>query len=118
MAEGHPSEGQRTAIDRFSDRAANLASKAPLWVIVFMLIAAWVLATVMEAHAVALILVSAFEILTLCLVVILQNSERRTEGALNRKLDATLEALAVMVEDRSEDLAAELRSSKELEQKT
>jgi low affinity Fe/Cu permease len=112
----HPSKGPQTALDRFSDRAANAASKAPLLLFVLTLALLWVVSHYAFPSSTA-ILIEAFEVITLLLVVVLQNSERRAEGAINRKLDRQAEALASLVADAAPELRQRLLDSIELEER-
>ncbi len=117
MLDEHPTKGPMTALDRLSDAAANAASKPPILILVVALACAWIASHWLAAPPTTQILIDIFEMITLLLVVILQNSERRAEGALNQKLDSQAEALAVLVNDADPDLAGRLRSSIEMEER-
>ena len=112
----HPNESPRSWLDRFSDTAANAASKPPLLLIVVVMILVWLVAHLLGASSVALLIIEVFEAITLTLVVLLQNSERRAEGAVNEKLDLQAEALAMLLEDGQPEMAERLRESIALEE--
>ncbi|MEA2347774.1 MAG: hypothetical protein QOG62_1561 [Thermoleophilaceae bacterium] len=117
MLDEHPAEGPKSALDRLSDTAANFTSKPPILILVGVLAVSWVVGHFIFPPSFTQILIDVFEMLTLTLVVILQNSERRAEGALNKKLDLQAEALALLIEEREPAIATRLRQSVELEDK-
>ena len=89
----HPAEQERSRFDAIAEFASNATSTPVFFVLVLALGAAWVGAYALGASdAVKHFLEGAMAFLSLVLVAILKNSERRAEGALHIKLDALLAA--------------------------
>lgn len=93
-----------TAFDRFAERASQLVSRAWFFVGCVLLVVIWApsLPLFGSVDTWQLIINTATTIVTFLLVALLQNSQRRAETAMNRKLDATADGLA----DTMETLAA------------
>jgi low affinity Fe/Cu permease len=84
------------AFDRIASWVADIVSRAPFFLFCVLLIVIWVpsfpLFSSPEAWQLPINTITT--IITFLLVALLQNTERRTEGALTRKLDAIADALA------------------------
>lgn len=114
-----PSEvdAERTWFDEFAARAHDLASRDVFFLVIVGLTALWApsyfLLGKLDHWYIAFVLPA--EIVTLFLVVLLENHNRRSEQALHRKLDAFAVALAAMAaESPSADVrkhAEELRAA-------
>lgn len=114
-----PSEvdAHRTWFDEFASRAHGIASRDVFFLIIVALTALWAptyfLLHNLDHWYVAFVLPA--EIVTLFLVVLLENHNRRSEQALHRKLDAFAGALAAMAAESPSasvrEYAAELRAA-------
>ena len=89
----HPAEQERTRFDAIAEQASNATSTPVFFGLVVLLGGAWVASYALGASdAVKHFLEGAMAFLSLVLVAILKNSERRAEGAVHLKLDALLAA--------------------------
>ena len=89
----HPAEQERTRFDAIAEQASNGTSTPVFFGLVLLLGAGWGAAYVLGASdALKHFLEGAMAFLSLVLVAILKNSERRAEGAVHLKLDALLAA--------------------------
>jgi low affinity Fe/Cu permease len=117
----HPGEKQQTAFDRFSDRATNVVSRLPFLLLCLVVVAVWAWGWAIDEKLVLHHFVGdLIGILTLVLVVFLQNSERRAEHALNTKLDAVAGGLQELMEHefgRDDERVKELREAVGLEER-
>jgi low affinity Fe/Cu permease len=88
----HPAHDRRGRFDHVAEVASNFTSSPTFFAICLVLVAAWVASFAVgdTAHHVAGDLLAA---VTLMLVALLKNAERRAEGAVQRKLDAIAAAL-------------------------
>ena len=119
----NPSEidQHRGWFDELASRAQEIVSRDVFFIILAGLIALWApsyfLLHSLDHWYVALVIPA--EILTLLLVALMANHDRRTEQALHRKVDALAEALAVVIEGPDGDdvrrHAKELRAAVGLE---
>lgn len=119
QAHRSPSEvGQdRGWFDELASRGHDLASRSAFFLVIVIVTLMWVptyfLFDTLDHWYIAFVLPA--EILTLLLVALLENHNRRSEQALHRKLDAFAVALAAIAsESPSETVrqhAAELRAS-------
>jgi low affinity Fe/Cu permease len=112
--------GGPNAFDRFSERATNFVSRLPFLLICVVLVAVWAWGwTLEESFNLSHFFIDVIEIVVLLLVVFLQNSERREEHALHRKIDALANATAALMEDqlgRDDSRIRELREAIALEE--
>jgi low affinity Fe/Cu permease len=89
----HPAEQERTRFDRIAEFVSNATSTPVFFALVMLLGLAWGGAYAFGgSDALKHFLEGAMAFLSLVLVAILKNSERRAEGALHIKLDALLAA--------------------------
>lgn len=107
----NPSEvdAERNWFDEFASRAHDLASRNIFFIVLVILILLWA-PTYFLFHSVTywyIALVLPAEIITLLLVALLENHNRRSEQALHRKLDAFAVALATMAAESSSEKVRE-----------
>ncbi|MFJ3582356.1 hypothetical protein ACIPPS_08975 [Streptomyces sp. NPDC090127] len=113
MATEHPADRGGTGRDRFaafSERASNVTSSPPFYVLCLILVVGMVV--VHLVHVPVPWLIFAGDVLTavnLLLLTLLKNTERRDDHAAQRKLDAIAAALLEQREGRSSEAADELR---------
>lgn len=118
-AHRNPSEvsPRRSWFDEFAARAQDIASRDLFFLLIVGFTVLWV-PSYFLLHSVTkwyIVFVLPAEIITLFLVVLLENHNRRSEQALHRKLDAFAAALAAIAADSgSEEVqkhAKELRAA-------
>lgn len=107
----NPSEvdADRSWFDEFASRAHNVASRDIFFIALVILILLWA-PTYFLLHSLShwyIALVLPAEIITLLLVALLENNNRRSEQALHRKLDAFAVALAAMAAESSSEKVRE-----------
>ncbi|MFC8448639.1 low affinity iron permease family protein [Kitasatospora sp. NPDC057223] len=121
MTLSHPAErsdGARGRFERLAEAASNLTSSPAFSVFCVLLVAAFV-----AAHAAGLstewqILVGdTMTAVTLLLLALLKNAERRAEHALQRKLDAIAGALLEQHEGHGGEAQEALRKAIRLEER-
>jgi hypothetical protein len=96
----HPTERSegRGRFDAVAEIASNLASSSVFFLLCFLLVGAWVVGLVVGLpNSTESDLTGSMSAMTLLLVAVLKNSERRAERAMQLKLDAIASAL---LEDR------------------
>lgn len=100
----HPAQDERGRFDEFAERASNFTSSPTFFGLCLALVAAWTasFAAGNTAHHVAGDLMAA---VTLLLLALLKNAERRAEAALQQKLDAI--AAALLEQRRGNETAAQ-----------
>lgn len=115
----NPSEvdADRSWFDEFASRAHNFASRDIFFIGLVFLILLWA-PSYFLLHSLShwyIALVLPAEIVTLLLVALLENNNRRSEQALHRKLDAFAVALAAMAaespSEKVREQAEELRAA-------
>jgi low affinity Fe/Cu permease len=105
--------------DRIAGTAARLTSRAPFFVGCLLLVLVWAASFPLfpTVDSWQLVINSATTIVTFLLVALLQNTQRRTEAALQHKLDAIADGLADLMEhhlDHDEvDLQTDVEELKE-----
>ena len=124
--------GGRTPFDRFAGRASNFVSGAPFFAFCVLLVVLWAPTYFLVGNldAYQLVISTPTTVITFLLVALLQNTQKRTEAALQRKLDVVADGLADLMDhfaegdpDRQaakEDLAGDiedLRAAVGLEEK-
>ena len=119
MVVRHPAVGGKGRFERFSEAASNLTSSPPFYVLCLMLIAFFI-----AAHAARLAVTwqllagDLMTSVTLLLLALLKNTERRAEHAIQRKLDAIAAALLEQDEGETrkaqEDLRRAIRMDEEV----
>ena len=89
----HPAEQERTRFDAIAEQASNATSTPVFFGLVLLLGAVWIASYALGwPDSVKHFVEGAMAFLSLVLVAILKNSERRAEGAVHLKLDALLAA--------------------------
>jgi low affinity Fe/Cu permease len=88
----HPADDRRGRFDDFAESASNFTSSPLFFAVCLLAVAAWVASFAFGdvAHHAAGDFMAA---ITLLLVALLKNAERRAEGAIQQKLDAIAAAL-------------------------
>ena len=88
----HPAEDSRGRFDALAETASNFTSSALFFDLCLAVVVVWVASFAFgdTAHHIAGDLMAA---VTLLLVALLKNAERRAEGAIQQKLDAIAAAL-------------------------
>lgn len=109
----HPSErrGGRGRFERVAELASNLAGSSTFFALCMLLVLIWLVALAVGVSAATdNDLTGAMMAVTLLLVAVLKNSERRAERAMQLKLDAIAAALLAQ---RGVSLGGEARSELE-----
>lgn len=90
--------------DRVAGWASDVVSRAPFFVFCVLSIAIWLpsLPLFEDSEAWQLPINTFTTVVTFLLVALLQNSQRRTELAMHRKLDAIADGLADLMQQSSE----------------
>ena len=85
--------------DRFATRAAEFVSRAWFFMLCVLLVLLWVpsIALIGDIDTWQLIINTATTIVTFLLVALLQNTQRRSDEAVQHKLNAIAEALSTMM---------------------
>ena len=104
MTTKHPAADERGRFDELAEGASNFTSSPTFFVLCLALVAAWAasFAAGNTAHHVAGDLMAG---VTLLLLALLKNAERRAEAALQQKLDAI--AAALLEQRRGNETAAQ-----------
>ncbi len=112
---------ERSLFDRFADKASAFLSEGPFFVACVVAYVAWLaLAPFLEfSHGWVDLINTVVVLLTLLMVALLENEQRRGDQAVQRKLNAIADALADFMEkeDVDEDQVEELRSAIGIEQR-
>jgi len=90
----------RTFFDRFAGRSAEFVSRAPFFTFCVLLVVLWAPTYFLVGNfdTYQLIINTPTTIITFLLVALLQNTQKRNEQALQRKLDAVADGLADLME--------------------
>ena len=100
----HPADKERTRFDELAEQISNATSTPVFFALVLLLGGIWGVAFAIGAsESVKHFLEGLMAFLSLLLVAILKNSERRAEGVMHQKLDALL-AAELGVEDAESEL--------------
>jgi low affinity Fe/Cu permease len=94
----------RTRFDRFAGWSAHIAGEASFFAVSLIAVAIWI-PTIAVFHSVdtwQLVINTVTSVFAFLLVALLQNSERRTDLALHRKIDAVAEALIALMSNELE----------------
>jgi low affinity Fe/Cu permease len=100
-----PSGDHRSPFDRFVEAAYQHVSRAPFFALVVVLVLVWFASVPLwsDLKAWQVALHTAGTIVSLLLLVLLENAGRRTEEAAQEKLNVIAEALADLMESRALD---------------
>jgi uncharacterized membrane protein len=93
-------ESTRTFFDRFAGRNAEFVSRAPFFTFCVLLVVLWAPTYFLVGNfdTYQLIINTSTTIITILLVALLQNTQKRNEQALQHKLDALADGLADLME--------------------
>ncbi|GAB7102650.1 hypothetical protein JCM4814A_09640 [Streptomyces phaeofaciens JCM 4814] len=117
MAVRHPAERGKGRFERFAESASNMTS-TPAFYVFCMLLVAFFLAS-HAAHLSVTQQMLAGDLMTsvtLLLLALLKNSERRAERAVQRKLDAIAAALLEQSESKTREAQKDLRRAIRMEE--
>ncbi|MET8783842.1 low affinity iron permease family protein [Streptomyces sp. NPDC004589] len=112
----HPAAGKRGRFERFSEAASNFTSSPAFYVVCLVLVALFI-----AAHAAGLEVTwqllagDLMTSVTLLLLALLKNAERRAEHAIQRKLDAIAAALLEQDEGQARKAQENLRKAIRME---
>lgn len=114
VAEDRGNDGRRNAFERFVDAANRRVSRAPFFGVILVALAVWAVSKPLWASTTKweLALHTGSAILSLLLLVLLENAGRRSEEAAQEKLNVIAEALSDLMTHHASD-SEELRESVE-----
>ncbi len=121
MSEGRTTrvreEARRGPFDRFAERSAEFVSKAPFFAFCVVLVVVWAPSyfLVDDFDTYQLLINTPTTIITFLLVALLQNTQRRGEQAVHKKLDALADGIADLMRhfaDENNDLRKEIEDLK------
>ena len=94
----------RTLFDRFAGRCSDFVSGAPFFAFCVLLVVLWAPAYFLVGNldAYQLVINTPTTLITFLLVALLQNTQKRTEEALQHKLDASADGLADLMDHFAE----------------
>ncbi len=104
-AESREKDDGRTPFERFVEATYQRVSRAPFFFVCLGIVIVWFVSLPfwvdLKAWQVAIHTVSS--VLTLLLLVLLENASRRAEEAAQEKLNVLAEALAALMDSRADD---------------
>ncbi len=110
MAEGSRAacareEARRSLFDRFAGWSARFVSKAPFFAFCVLLVVVWAPSYLLVGNigTYQLIINTPTTIITFLLVALLQNTQRRSELAVQKKLDAVADGLSDLMDHFAND---------------
>jgi cytochrome c-type biogenesis protein CcmH/NrfG len=108
-------QSTRTLFDRFAGRSSEFVSRAPFFAFCVLLVVVWAPTyfLVGSFDTYQLIINTPTTIITFLLVALLQNTQKRSEQALQHKLDAVADGLADLMEHFAANEDPERREAKE-----
>ena len=113
MTSSSPSRGEdeRSFFDRFAGAVAAFASRAPFFAACVLLVLIWAPSyfALRNVDTWQLLINTATTIVTFLLVALLQNTQRRSEEAIQAKLNAIADGLADLMEHQIEEDPVNLR---------
>lgn len=114
VAEDRGNDGRRNAFERFVDAANRRVSRAPFFGVILVALVVWAVSKPLWASTTKweLALHTGSAILSLLLLVLLENAGRRSEEAAQEKLNVIAEALSDLMTHHARD-SEELRESVE-----
>jgi len=108
---------RRSSFDHFAERVADLVGRAGFFAACASAVLIWI-PTIFIFHSAdtwQLVIATATSVFAFLLLALLQNTERRANAALHKKVDAISEALETLIRrESSEDAAARERAAEEL----
>jgi low affinity Fe/Cu permease len=101
--------------DRFADAASRIVSRGVFFSACVLLVVIWVPSYFLigNTNTWQLVINTATTIVTFLLVALLQNSQQRFEGAVQKKLDALADGLADLMEQVGESAGGDVRELRE-----
>ena len=104
-AEDRAGQDRKNAFERFVDAANRRVSQAPFFGVILVALALWAVSKPFWASTTKweLALHTGSAILSLLLLVLLENASRRSEEAAQEKLNVLAEALAALMDSRAAD---------------
>jgi low affinity Fe/Cu permease len=89
---------RRSSFDHFAERASEVVGQAGFFIGALLMVLVWIPTILVfdNADTWQLVISTITSVLAFLLVALLQNSQRRSDVALHRKLDALAEGLAVL----------------------
>jgi low affinity Fe/Cu permease len=118
-----PREFRRSAFDRFAEASSQFASNGVFFTICLAAVVIWMptIAIFSSVDTWQLVINTMTSVLAFLLIALLQNSERRYDEALHKKIDGIAAGVAGVLE-RADDAslrrqAEEIRASIELEER-
>lgn len=108
-------ESTQTFFDRLAGRSAESVSKAPFFTFCVLLVVIWAPSYILVGNfdTYQLIINTPTTIITFLLVALLQNTQRRSEQALQHKLNAIADGLSDLMEHFAANDDPERRAAKE-----
>ncbi|MFF2078759.1 low affinity iron permease family protein [Kitasatospora sp. NPDC058162] len=117
MTLDHPAERGRGRFARLAERASNLTSSPLFYALCVLLVAGFVAVHVAGLSTSWQLLVGdMMSAVTLLLLALLKNAERRAEHAIQRKLDAIAAALLAEEEGNRSEAMQDLRDAIRMEE--
>jgi low affinity Fe/Cu permease len=112
-------KGEPSVFDKFATKVGNFIAKAPFFAFCVFIVLIWFPTLFfMPIDSSQLIINTTTTIITFLMVAVLENVTKRGNDALQHKLNAIAEALAVVMDDQDNELEAdELRKAVGLEDK-
>jgi uncharacterized membrane protein len=108
-------QSTKTLFDRFAGRSAEFVSRAPFFTFCVLLVVLWAPTYFLVGNfdTYQLLINTPTTIITFLLVALLQNTQKRSEQALQHKLDAVADGLADLMEHFAANDDPERRAAKE-----
>jgi low affinity Fe/Cu permease len=117
MVVQHPAKGGKGRFERFAEAASNFTSSLAFYVLCLVLVAFFIAAHAAELAVPWLLLAGdLMTCVTLLLLALLKNAERRAEHAIQRKLDAIATALLEQDEGEARKAQEDLRRAIRMEE--
>ncbi len=115
-AESRESADNRDMFERFVESTYQAVSRAPFFFVVLLIVVVWLVSVPfwvdLKAWQVAIHTVAS--VLSLLLLVLLENASRRGDEAAQEKMNVIAEALADLMESRGRDDADLLQAARKL----
>ena len=115
-AESREENDSRDMFERFVESTYQAVSRAPFFFVVLLIVVAWLVSVPfwvdLKAWQVAIHTVAS--VLSLLLLVLLENASRRGEEAAQEKMNVIAEALADLMESRGRDDTDLLHAARKL----
>jgi low affinity Fe/Cu permease len=104
-AESRKHEDGRNAFEKFVEAVQQQVSRAPFFGVCLLIVVAWLVSAPLwpDPKSWQVVIHTVSSVLSLLLLVLLENSGRRAEEAAQEKLNVLAEALAALMESQSRD---------------